>query len=75
MCMMLKPKFNRHSLRGKGLLNLTYESVKVQGDFCCDFCLEKHFLSRICTTLSDGKQTVIPGSCSAFDGCCAQEEP
>jgi len=23
---------------------------------------------------SDGKQTVVPGSFSAFEGCCAQKE-
>ena len=38
------------------------------------FWLERHCPSWICTTWSDGKQTVLPGSFSAFEGCCAQEE-
>ena len=29
---------------------------------------------EFCTTWSDGKQTVVPGIFSAFEGCCAQEE-
>ena len=46
--------------------------IPVLEDFC--FWLERHCPSRICTTLSDGKQTVLPGSFSVFEGCCAQEE-
>ena len=49
-------------------------SVKDQGVVGCVFWLERHCPSWICTTWSDGKQTVVPGSFSAFEGCCAQEE-
>jgi len=38
------------------------------------FWLERHFPTWICTKWSDGKQTVLPGSFSAFEGRCAQEE-
>jgi len=50
------------------------ELVKDQGVVGCVFWLERHCLSWICTTWSDGKQTVVPGSFSTFEGCCAQEE-
>jgi len=52
----------------------TVNSVKDQGDVGWVFWLERHFPSWICTTWSDGKQTVVPGSFSAFEGSCAQEE-
>ena len=49
--------------------------MKDQGDvFFVFFDWERHCPSRICTTWPDGKQTVVPGSFSAFEGCCAQEE-
>ena len=32
------------------------------------------FLHEICTTWSDGKETVVPGNFSAFECCCVQEE-
>ena len=38
------------------------------------FWLERHCPSWICTTWSDGKQTVVLGSFSAFEGWSAQEE-
>ena len=38
------------------------------------FRLERHCPSWICTTWSDGKQTVVSGSFRAFERCCAQEE-
>jgi len=52
----------------------TDESVKDQGDVGCVLWLESHSPSWICTTWSDGKQSVLTGSFSAFEGCCAQEE-
>jgi hypothetical protein len=36
--------------------------------------LERDCPSWICTTWSDGKQTVVLGSFSAFKGCCAHED-
>ena len=76
MGMMLKPRCNCRSGLGKGLLDQksTDESVKDQGVGGYVFWLERHCPSRICTTWSDGKQTVVPGSFSAFEGCCAQDE-
>ena len=75
MGMTLKQRCNHRSGWGKGLLdqNSTNESVKDQ-DVCCVFWMERHCPSWIYTTWSDGKQTVVPGSFSAFEGCCAQEE-
>ena len=77
MGMMLKPRCNRRSGWGMGLLDQknTNKSVKDQGVVGCVFWLERHCLSWICTTWSDGKQTVVPGSFSAFEGCCARKGP
>ena len=52
----------------------TDKSVEEQGVVGCVFRMERHCLSRICTTWSDAKLTVVPGSFSTFEGCCAQEE-
>ena len=52
----------------------TDESVKDQGVVGCVFWLERQCTSWICTMWSDGKQTVVPGSFRAFEGCCVQEE-
>jgi len=52
----------------------TDESVEDQGGVGCVLWLERHCPSWICTMWSDGKQTVVPGSFSVFQGCCAQEE-
>ena len=75
---MLKPRCNRRSGWGKGLLDQKkkhgWVGQKDQGDVGCVFRLERHCPSWICTTWSDGKQTVVPRSFSAFKGCCAQEE-
>ena len=62
MGMMLKPRCNRRSGWGKGLLDQksTDESVKDQGVAgcccCCFFLLERHCPLWIYTTWSDGKQ-------------------
>jgi len=73
--MMLKPRCNRRSRWGKGLLDQKeHRWVGQRSRCCCVFWLEKHCPSWICTTWSDGKQTVVPGSFSMFEGCCAQEE-
>jgi len=74
--LMLKPRCNCRSGWGKGHLDQKKhdELVKDQGDVGCVFWLEKHCPSWICTTWSDGKQTVVPGSFCAFEGCCVQEE-
>ena len=48
--------------------------VRDQGAVGCVFWLERHCPSWICITWSGGKQTVVPGRFSAFEGCCAQEE-
>ena len=76
MGMMLKPRCNRRS--GWERASLTKKradySVKDQCDVGCVFWLERLCPSRICSTWSDGKQTVAPASFSAFDGCCAQEQ-
>ena len=77
MGMMLKPRCNRRSGLGKGSpksKKSTDGSVKDQDVVGCVFWVERHCPSWICTTWSDGKQTVVPGSFRAFDGCCAQEE-
>ena len=60
---MLKPRCNHRSGWGKGLHDQKKqnESVKDQGDVGCDFWLERH------CPLSDGKQTVVPGSFSVFE--------
>ena len=50
-----------------------HESVKDQGYAGCIFWLERHYPSWICTKWSDGKQRVVPGSFSAFEGCYAEE--
>jgi len=76
MGMMLKPRCNRRS--GLEMASSTKKSGWVgQRSRWCWLCfwLERHCLSRICNTWSDGKQTVVPASFSAFEGCCAQEEP
>ena len=52
----------------------TDESVKDQGVVVCVFLLKSYCPSWICTTWSDGKQTVVPLSFSTFEECCAQEE-
>ena len=78
MGMMLKPRCNRRSGCRKGLLEPSQKrtdvSVKDQSVVGCVFWLERHCPSWICTTWSDGKQRVVPGSFIAFEGCCAQEE-
>jgi len=53
----------------------TDESVKDQGDVGCVFCLERHCPLWICTMLSDGKQTVVPGSFSAFEDAVCRKRP
>ena len=52
----------------------TNESVKDQGDAGCVFWWERHCPSWVCTMWSDGKQTVVPGIFSVFEGCCVQEK-
>ena len=52
----------------------TDDSVKGQGVVGCVLRSERHCPSWICTTWSDGKQTVVPGSFRAFEGCCTQKE-
>ena len=75
MGMMLKPRRNRRNGWGNGLLNQksTDVSVKDQDVAGCVFRLKRRCLSWICTMWSDGKQTIVPGSFSTFEGCCAQE--
>ena len=61
--------------KGKGFSRpekSTDESVKDQG--VGFFKLQRHCPSLICTTCSVGKQTVVPGNFSAFQGRYAQEE-
>ena len=60
--------------KGSPWLKKAHESVKDQGDVGCVFLLERYCPSWMCTTWSDGKQTVVSGSFSTFEGCCAQEE-
>ena len=74
--MMLKPRCSRLSgwKRVSSTKKRTDESAKDQGNVGYVFCLERHCPSRICTTWSDGKQTVVQGNFSAFEGSCAQEE-
>jgi len=77
MGMMLKPRCNRPSGWGKGLLDQKKKHWWVgQKSRCCWLCfwLESIVPSWICTTWSDGEQTVVLEICSAFEGCCAQEE-
>ena len=76
MGMMLKPKCNCCNGWGRvsSIKKSTDELVKDQGDVGFVFWLERHCPSWICITWSDGKQTVLPGSSSTFEGCCAQEE-
>ena len=50
------------------------ELVKDHSDVGCVSWLERHCPSLICTTWSDGKQTVVSGSFSQFEGCCVHEE-
>jgi len=76
MGMMLKPRSSCHSGWEKGLLDQKSmdKLVKDQGDGCVSW-LERHCPSWICTRWSDGKQTVVLGSFSTFEGCCVHEEP
>ena len=53
----------------------TDESVKDQGDVGCVFWLERHYPSLIFTTWSDGKQTFVPRSFSAFEGAVRMKRP
>jgi len=73
---MLKPRSNRRSGCGKVLLDQKKHGWVGQRSGCCWLCflIGKALSSWICTTWSDGKQTVVPGSFSAFEGSCAQEE-
>ena len=75
MGMILKLRCNRRSGWGKGLLQKKHAWVGQRSRWCWFvFWLERHCPSWICTTWSDGTRTVVPGSFSAFEGCCAQKE-
>ena len=52
----------------------TDESNKDQGAVGWVFWLERHCPSWICTAWSNGKETVVRGSFSAFERFCAREE-
>ena len=76
MDVMLKPKCSRRSGWGKGLLDQKKHGWVGQRSRWClvRFLMERHWPPWVCTTWTDGKQTVVPGSFSAYEGCCAQEE-
>jgi len=76
MGMILKPRCNRRSGWGKRLLDQKKHGwIGQRSKWCLLYIwLERHCPSRICTTWSDGRQTILPGSFSAFEGCCAQED-
>ena len=51
----------------------TDESVKIKVMFVVFFDWQS-IVQHEFVPWSDGKQTVVPGSFSAFEGCCAQKE-
>ena len=65
MGMMLKPRCNRRSGWGKGVLDQKKHGWAGQRSRCCWLCF---FNGKV------QKNTVVPGSFSAFEGCYAQEE-
>ena len=78
MGMMLKPRYIRRNGWEKDLFDQkksTDESVKDQGDVGCVFLIGKALsVMNMYHVVRWYKKTVLPGSFSAFEGCCAQEE-
>jgi len=75
---MLKPRCNRRRGWGKGpprqkkKARMSRSKIKVL--LLVFFEWKRIVYHEFFTTCSVGKQTVVPGSFSAFEGCCAREE-